>query len=322
MILKIYLKDDFKIGPQSTPYLKPENSPGPLTEHSTGTLVVLLDYLASSLYFTWVNPTNRKFEERALYRAAELDETGRYAYKATIFPIMTVGLARQDSAFSMVSFREGEKLSPYIKIPVVRSIYPEQTEIPPTAVDEINTEINNIKQDIHEITAGQPISGGIHYGNEPPTSSYVKTWIKPFEEIELPNALNTFFSGFMPLPDENIGQEEEHTYFEESIVNEEEPIILDIPRVEQYSPVPPMAFLEENYNILPLPMSSEENPDYTGYVVPPLKEEPATSYVILPIPNEQTKPVGVMVEEIKTFDQAAILPLPNQEVIVLPLPII
>lgn len=148
MILKIYLKDDFKIG---TPYLKPENSPGPLTEYSTGTLVVLLDYLASSLYFTWVNPTNRKFEERALYRAAELDETGRYAYKATLFPIMTVGLARQDSAFSMVSFREGGKLSPYIKIPVVRSIYPEQTEIPPTAVDEINTEINDIKQDIHEI---------------------------------------------------------------------------------------------------------------------------------------------------------------------------
>ncbi len=155
MILKIYLKDDFKIG---TPYLKPENSPGPLTEYSTGALVVLLDYLASSLYFTWVNPTNRKFEERALYRAAELDEAGRYAYKATIFPIMTVGLARQDSAFSMVSFREGGKLSPYIKIPVVRSIYPEQTEIPPTAVDEINAEINDIKQDIHEITARQPIN--------------------------------------------------------------------------------------------------------------------------------------------------------------------
>ena len=32
-----------------------------------------------------------------------------------------------------------------------RSIYPEQTEIPPTAVDEINTEINGIKQDVHEL---------------------------------------------------------------------------------------------------------------------------------------------------------------------------
>ena len=151
MILKIYLKEDFKVGRSFWPRLQPENSPGPLTEYSTGTLVVLLDYLASSLYFTWVNPTNRKFEERALYRAAELDETGRYAYKATIFPIMTVGLGRQDSAFSMVSFREGGKLSPYIKIPVDRSIYPEQTEIPPTAVDDINTEINGINVDIADL---------------------------------------------------------------------------------------------------------------------------------------------------------------------------
>ena len=175
MTLKIYLKNDFKIGPESTPYLKPENSPGPLTEHSTGTLVVLLDYLVSSLYFTWVNPTNRKFEERALYRAARLDEPGRYAYKATIFPIMTLGLARQDSAFSMVSFREGEKLSPYIKIPVDRSIYPEQTEIPPTAVDDINTEINSINQYIHEGVGGTniPISS-----DEPDEKYSGRYWFK------------------------------------------------------------------------------------------------------------------------------------------------
>ena len=146
MDIKIYVRKDGQ-------NLKIENKSTitPLAELTTSTLVVLFSEVMNAPVFNWVSPSNRKYDERGLYREPLLDEEGYFAYKSTIFPVMTVGLGGQQTSFSAVSFRDGEVVGSFAKIPVHKTIYPEQTEIPPTTVDEINGEINDIKDDVNEL---------------------------------------------------------------------------------------------------------------------------------------------------------------------------
>lgn len=117
-------------------------SPISLVEFGTSQLVILCNEELNAPVFNWVSPTGRKFEERGLYRKVELDEFGYYAYIGTIFPVMTVGPA--PTSFSAVSFRDGVLVSPIARIPVESTIYPEQVEICPTAIDAINSAISAV----------------------------------------------------------------------------------------------------------------------------------------------------------------------------------
>ncbi len=123
-----------------------------LVEYSTDTLIFLSPTVLSSLSFSWIGPTNSKFQERVMYRDAELDEGGYYAYKATIYPVFTAGI-RGDVGQAIVSFRSEALFSPIVKVPVNKSLLPEQTELPITQYEEIGTELNTLHEKDAEIEA-------------------------------------------------------------------------------------------------------------------------------------------------------------------------
>jgi hypothetical protein len=111
-----------------------------LVEYSTDTLVFLSPSLLDSLTFSWIGPTNSKFQERLMYRDISRDETGLFAYSATIYPVFTAGV-RGDVGQVIVSFRSGALFSPIIKVPVNKSVIPEQTQMPVSQYDEIGVDL-------------------------------------------------------------------------------------------------------------------------------------------------------------------------------------
>jgi len=139
-----------------------------LVEYSTDTLILLTPELQTeAVQFTWVSPANTRFEERGMYRDSSFDEEGYFAYKATIYPVMTTGLiGQQTTSNAAFSFRIGELFSPFIRIPVHKSLFPEQTELPPTIAADLAAEININKQDIIDLDVSKAdvsyVDGGIN----------------------------------------------------------------------------------------------------------------------------------------------------------------
>jgi hypothetical protein len=85
-----------------------------------------------------------------LARDTEEDYEGvDFAYSAKLYPAMTLGLAaQQDTGYALFRVRLGNSLSPIIKIPVLKSLAPEQTEMPPTELEEINARLDEIAQEL------------------------------------------------------------------------------------------------------------------------------------------------------------------------------
>ena len=131
-----------------------------VTEYTTFDLVLLLPSVqASAVLYSWISPVNTRFAERAMQRTPAFDEEGLYAYAATIYPVMTAGIpAQQTTGVALVSFRIGAIFSPIVKIPVDKSILPEQTELPLTAVEEL-------QQQIDELVSGDPFDEDGTYPN-------------------------------------------------------------------------------------------------------------------------------------------------------------
>ena len=87
-----------------------------------------------------------------MYRDSQYDEVGFYAYSATVFPVMTVGLmGQQTTSNATFSFRIGELFSPLVRIAVHKSVFPEQTELPITQVDTMSAKINTFIDDMDEL---------------------------------------------------------------------------------------------------------------------------------------------------------------------------
>ena len=115
-----------------------------VTEYTTFDLVLLLPSVqASAVLYSWISPANTRFAERTLQRNADFDEEGLYAYSAKIYPVMTAGLlSQQTSGMALCSFRIASVFSPIIRIPVDKSILPEQTEMPTTIQEELQAQID------------------------------------------------------------------------------------------------------------------------------------------------------------------------------------
>lgn len=125
------------------------NYAGSMVEFSTETLVLLLPAVTSEVVrYTWIGPTNKKYEERVMTRDLEYDTDDKYAYSATIYPAMTSGII-SDSGISYFSFRVGSTFSSSIKISITASNFPDQTDIPETQADELSAKINQNIADIN-----------------------------------------------------------------------------------------------------------------------------------------------------------------------------
>ena len=111
-----------------------------LIEYSTDKLVFLSPALLTDLTFSWISPTNRKFQERLMYRDTDEDQEGFYAYSAIIYPVFTAGV-QGDVGKTIVSFRSGEIFSSIVRMPVNKSLLPEQTTMPISLYDEIGADL-------------------------------------------------------------------------------------------------------------------------------------------------------------------------------------
>ena len=128
----------------------------PLNQFSNAKLVVYLPALATDTFvYTWVTPSNLKMSERLLSRdAAEEvgDYEGLFAYSSQIYPGMTLGLtAQQDTGTALFRVRIGNILSPIAKVTVLKSLSPEDTEMPPSelaAIAELNERVDNIEDEL------------------------------------------------------------------------------------------------------------------------------------------------------------------------------
>jgi len=131
-----------------------------VTEYTTFDLVLLLPSVqTSAVLYSWISPVNTRFAERLMERTPSYDETGLFAYAATIYPVMTAGIpAQQTSGVSLLSFRIGGVFSPIVKIPVDKSILPEQTQLPKTLAEELQASID-------ALIVGDPFNANGTYPN-------------------------------------------------------------------------------------------------------------------------------------------------------------
>ena len=115
-----------------------------LNQFSQAIIITLLPHEPEeSVFFTWITPGGLKLQERVLWRNSEYDESGLYAYLGNIYPGMTTGIPNSmDAGTARMAVRAGALLSPYVKIPVHKSIIPEQTELQESNVDDIVAQIN------------------------------------------------------------------------------------------------------------------------------------------------------------------------------------
>ena len=110
-----------------------------LAQYSTAELVVLFAAIpATSPTFNWITPSGVKIEQRALFRDGDLDDDGYFAYKATIYPFFTIGIsANIDTGYSRVSVYGDSLFSPMLKIPVNKTILPDQLDLPTSNYEEL-----------------------------------------------------------------------------------------------------------------------------------------------------------------------------------------
>lgn len=131
-----------------------------VTEFTTFDLVLLVPSVQqSAVSFNWISPANTKFAERALQRNAEFDEEDLFAYAGKVFPVMTAGMfGQQTTGVALCSFRIGSVFGPIIKIPVDKSILPEQTELIVTVAESLQQEIDQLRIDVDALLAqiGEP----------------------------------------------------------------------------------------------------------------------------------------------------------------------
>lgn len=76
----------------------------------------------------------------------------KFAYSAVIYPVMSAGLiVQQDSGKCLFSFRIDTKFSSIVKVSVNKSIFPEQTQLAPSNIDELQNTINNLEARIYAL---------------------------------------------------------------------------------------------------------------------------------------------------------------------------
>lgn len=117
---------------------------GSLNQFSNAKVVVHFPSLQTSpVLYAWVTPNNLTLPERQLIRDADEDyDENDKAYVIDVYPGMTLGLtAQQDTGFALLRVRLGNVLSPLIKIPVLKSLAPGDTEMPPTIYENIAIEV-------------------------------------------------------------------------------------------------------------------------------------------------------------------------------------
>ena len=139
-----------------------------LNQFSNAKLVVYLPAMASgTVLYSWVTPSNLKLAERTLVRdAAEEvgDYVGKFAYSSQIYPGMTLGLtAQQDTGVALFRVRIGNLLSPLAKIKVLKSLTPEDTEMPPSQYEELDARIDAIEDDLAEAGVFVSVDVGATY---------------------------------------------------------------------------------------------------------------------------------------------------------------
>jgi hypothetical protein len=126
-----------------------------LNQYSNAKLVVYLPALASgTVLYSWITPANLKIGERILARDAAEDSEdyeGLFAYSSQIYPGMTLGLtAQQDTGVALFRVRIGNILSPIAKLTVLKSLTPEDTEMPPTQFELLEELIEAIQEQLAE----------------------------------------------------------------------------------------------------------------------------------------------------------------------------
>jgi hypothetical protein len=124
-----------------------------LNQFSNAKLVIYLPAEAEgTVLYSWITPSNLKLAERLLTRDAAEEEgeyEGLFAYSSKIYPGMTLGLtAQQDTGVALFRVRIGNLLSPIAKLTILKSLSPEDTEMPPTELEELNERIDNIEQEL------------------------------------------------------------------------------------------------------------------------------------------------------------------------------
>lgn len=132
-------------------YKVTSNVAGSLNQFSNAEIVVHLPAAqVGTLYYAWVTPGNLNIGERTLGRDEEEDyDENDFAYSAQIYPGMTLGLtSQQDTGFALMRVRLGNTLSPLIKIPVLKSLAPADTEMPPTELEQINERLDTIEEEL------------------------------------------------------------------------------------------------------------------------------------------------------------------------------
>lgn len=106
------------------------------------------------LRFTWVTPGGVKLEERYMIRDHNEDVPGFEAWSATIYPGMTAGIpTSQDIGFAMISLREDGRVSPLVRVPVDKTIIPDQSVLVPTNADLLNARVAQLEAQIIDIYA-------------------------------------------------------------------------------------------------------------------------------------------------------------------------
>jgi hypothetical protein len=108
---------------------------GSLNQFSNAEIVVHFTAAqVGTLFYAWVTPGNLNIPERVLTRDEDEDyDENDFAYSAQLYPGMTLGLtSQQDTGYALMRVRLGNTLSPIIKIPVIKSLAPGDTEMPPT----------------------------------------------------------------------------------------------------------------------------------------------------------------------------------------------
>ena len=171
-----------------------------LNQYSTAQLVILLTEVAGTPpTFNWVTPGGVKLSERLLFRDASLDEEGLYAYSATIYPGMTSGVATSvDVGNVRLSIRIGEQTSPYIRVPVNKSILPEQTDFPKSSLEELADVLLDLQNE-KVSKSGDTMTGDLLMsGNDIKGVGEINTYTLQ-EGVEITDAikldmLNTLFS--------------------------------------------------------------------------------------------------------------------------------
>lgn len=137
---------------------------GSLNQFSNAEIVVHFPtQQVGTVLYAWVTPSNLNIGERQLTRdaAEDVDDyENMFAYKIRVYPGMTLGLAaQQDTGFALLRVRLGNVLSPLIKIPVIKSLAPDDTEMPPTEVEQINDRLDSIEEEL----AGDFVRVGLDY---------------------------------------------------------------------------------------------------------------------------------------------------------------